>query len=191
MKALSLLAAVAVSAGAAWAGVPSADVKMQCVDGKERSIADVKGAKGTLVIFSCLHCPYAKAWDARIVKLSNACQKDGIGVIMINPNDPKVAGDTFEAMQKHAKAAGYEFPYAVDATSDIARAFKAGKTPQVFLYDKDGNLVYTGAVDDNSKAGKEKEHYLKDAIDALLAGKEPKVKETKAVGCSIKFRPKK
>lgn len=190
MKALSMLAAMVV-AGTAWAGVPSADVKMQCVDGKQRSIADAKGPKGTLVIFSCLHCPYAKAWDRRIVTLANACGKEGIGVIMINANDPKVAGDTLEAMQKHAKKAGYEFPYAVDATSDVAREFAASRTPEIFLYNADGALVYHGAVDDNSMADKVQENYLKDAIDALQFGKEPKVKETKAVGCGIKFRPKK
>jgi peroxiredoxin len=197
MKALHLLAGVAL-AGTTWAAgikpgaeMPAANVKMKCVDGKEVTLAEIKGEKGTLVVFSCLHCPFAQAWEARIVKLANGCHAQAIGAIMINSNDPKVAGDTFEAMKKRAKKSGYEFPYAVDATSDVARAFGASKTPEVFLFDAEGKLVYHGAVDDNSKENNVNTHYLKDALDALVAGKELQVKETKAVGCGIKFRPKK
>ena len=170
--------------------IPETDAKMKNVDGEMVSIGDIKGAKGTLVIFTCNHCPFVVAWQDRMVELGNTYAKKGIGVIFINSNDPKVkAGDSFEGMQKMAKEKGYTFPYAVDATSDVARQFGAKKTPDVFLFDGNGKLVYHGAVDDNSRNPDEvKTSYLKDALEALLAGQPVKVKETKAVGCSIKFR---
>jgi peroxiredoxin len=170
---------------------PKADVKMKNVDGKQVSIADAKGEKGTLVIFSCNHCPFVKAWEERIATLGNASLKKGVGVIQINSNDPKVAGDTFEAMQQRARDRGFQFPYVVDQGSEVAVAFGASRTPEVFLFDAAGKLVYHGTIDDNHQnAANAKEHYLKDALDSLTAGKEIAVKETKAVGCSIKFFPK-
>jgi hypothetical protein len=93
-------------------------------------------------------------------------------------------------MQKHAKDAGFTFPYVVDATSEVAVAFGASKTPEVFLFDKDGKLVYHGAVDDNRDAPKVAQNYLKDAITAVANGKPVTTGETKAVGCGIKFRAK-
>ena len=195
MKVLSLVIAVALASTALAGikpgdGLPSADVKMKGVDGKEVSLAGIQGTKGTLVIFTCLQCPFAKAWDARIAKLANACRQQGIGAAILNPNNPAVAGDTFEAMQKHAQKASYEIPYLVDEGSTLARAFGASRTPECYVFDKAGKLVYHGAVDDNKDAGSAKQPYLKDALDAVAAGKEPPVKETKAVGCSIKFYKK-
>jgi peroxiredoxin len=94
-------------------------------------------------------------------------------------------------MQKRAKERGFEFPYVVDATSDVARAFGATRTPECYLFDKAGKLVYHGAVDDNyANAAKADKHYLQDALDSLVAGKEIPVKESKSVGCTIKFRAK-
>ena len=115
-----------------------------------------------------------------------------IGVIVINSNDPSAyPEDNYDQMQKRAKDRGFEFPYVVDATSDVARAFGASHTPEAYLFDKDGKLVYHGAVDDNSKdASKVESPYLKDALNALLAGNQIATKETKAIGCSIKFRGK-
>jgi len=170
---------------------PKADVKMKGVDGKEVSIADVKGTKGTLVIFTCNHCPFAKAWETRIAEIGNAAVKEGVGVIAINPNDPtEFAEDSYEQMQEHAKQRGFQFAYVVDSTSDVARAFGASRTPEIFLFDANGKLAYHGAVDDSKDAKNVDKHYLQDAIAALLAGKPIPVAETKAVGCSIKFRAK-
>lgn len=169
---------------------PQASLKMKNVDGKELSITDVgAGKKGTLVVFTCNHCPYAKAWEQRIVELGNTYAKQGVGVVLVNPNDPKVqAEDRMEVMQERAKSRGMTFPYVTDSTSEVARAFGATKTPEVFLFDAGGKLVYKGAVDDNSEdPAKVKETYLKNALDALLAGKAITNKETKALGCSIKF----
>jgi peroxiredoxin len=171
------------------ASLPMAGTKMKNVDGTEVSIADVAGPKGTLVIFSCNHCPYVKAWEGRIAALGNEYREKGVGVIVINSNDPAAfAEDSFEEMQKRAAKLGLKFPYAVDATSDIARAFKATKTPECFLFDAGGALVYHGAVDDNKKADAVEKHFLRDALAALVAGREIATKETKFVGCGIKFR---
>lgn len=171
-------------------GIPKADVKMKNVDGKEVSIADVRGEKGTLVIFSCNHCPFVVAWEKRIADLGNEFRKRGVGVIQINSNDPaKVPADSFEAMQKRAKERGFEFPYVVDADSGVARAFGATRTPEVFLFNAEGKLVYHGAVDDNHRdAAAVKAHYLRDALEALVNGREITTKTIKAVGCTIKFR---
>ncbi len=195
MKKLFVTAWLAAAVLPAWAlnigdVAPKSDVKMKNVDGKELSIADAKGEKGTLVIFSCNHCPFVVAWEERIAKLGNEFRKQGIGVIQINSNDPaKASGDTFEGMVQRAKERGFEFPYVVDADSGVARAFGATRTPEIFLFDSAGKLVYHGTIDDNHKdAAAAKEHYLKDALEALVAGKEITTKTTKAVGCSIKFR---
>src|SRR6266545_6438057 len=119
------------------ASAPMADVKMTSVDGKSVSIADVKGAKGTLVVFTCNACPWAKAWEARIAELGNAFAKRGVGVIAVNPNDPEVqAEDAYAVMQQRAKKRGMSFPYVVDVTSDLARAFGATRTPEAFLFDR-------------------------------------------------------
>ena len=170
--------------------MPKRDVEMKNVDEQMLTLGDIAGEKGTLVIFSCKHCPFVQAWQDRMVKIGNDAAGKGIGVVFINSNDPaEYPTDDLENMQQQAKEAGYEFPYVVDATSDVARAFGAGRTPEVFLFDADMKLVYHGAVDDNTYKPEEvKKHYLRDAVDALLAGKEIPLQETKSVGCSIKFR---
>lgn len=189
---LALAASIQISSAGLGIGDPisDADVKMKSVGGSMVSIGDAKGEKGTLVIFTCNHCPFVVAWQERMVELSNTYQKKGLGVIFINSNNPQVNdGDNYEGMQKMAKENGYEFPYVVDATSDVARHFGAKKTPDIFLFDAEGKLIYHGAVDDNSRKPKEvQKTYLKDALDALLAGNPVVEKETKAVGCGIKFR---
>lgn len=191
------LLALAVATAPALAGPlaigskpPVSDVKMKNVDGKDVTLADVKGTAGTLVVFTCNHCPFAKAWETRIVELGNAYRAKGVGVIAINANDPKIApDDSFESMQTRAKERGIQYPYVVDATSDVARAFGATKTPEAFLFDKDGKLVYHGAVDDNAQEPDQvSARYLKDALEAVVGGKEVAVKETKSIGCGIKFR---
>jgi len=162
------------------ATAPLTNVKMKsAVDGKSVSIADVKGGKGTLVVFTCNHCPFAQAWEERIVALGNEYAKKGVGVVLINANDPTAnADDGLADMQKHAKDRKMQVPYVVDEGSQLARAFGASKTPEAFLFDKGGKLVYHGTIDDNHQ----------DALDAVLSGKAPPMTETKAMGCGIRFR---
>ena len=169
---------------------PMADTMMKSVDGHELSIAQASGKKGTLVIFSCNACPWVKAWQERIADLGNTYSAKGIGVIAINSNDPaRNAEDGFDVMQERARDLGFHFPYVVDETSDVARAFGATRTPEAFLFDAGGKLVYHGTIDDNAKEpDKVSEHYLQDALDAVVAGKEVPLHVTKALGCGIKFR---
>jgi len=169
---------------------PMATVKMKNVNGKETSIAEARKAKGTLVVFSCNACPYAKAWESRIVELGNASLKRGVGVIVINSNDPDVnVQDGYDVMKERAKQRKMQYPYVVDATSEVARAFGATRTPEAFLFGADGKLVYHGAIDDNAhEPDKVEARYLQDAVDAVVSGKTVANQETKALGCSIKFR---
>jgi peroxiredoxin len=171
---------------------PMATVRMKNVDGREISIADVAGRKGTLVVFTCNACPWVKAWQSRIAEIGNRSLKQGIGVIAVNANDPGVVPeDDYPVMQKNARKLRLAFPYVVDASSDVARAFGATRTPEVFLFDANGRLVYHGTIDDNAKQpGQVKVRYLDDAVRAVLAGRTVAPAETKALGCSIKFRPK-
>ena len=192
---VALVASLAVAGSAFGLGIgdkaPSTTVKMKNVDGSELSIADVAGKQGTLVMFSCNHCPFVKAWQGRIASVGNAAKTKGIGVIIINSNDPTAyPEDSYAEMQKRSQQLGLTFPYVVDATSDVARAFGATHTPEAFLFDKDGKLVYHGAIDDSKEADQVTKHFLQDAIDAAVAGKAVPVAETKFVGCGIKFHSK-
>jgi peroxiredoxin len=167
--------------------IPSADVKMMDVSGKEFSLADSKGENGLLVIFSCNTCPYVKLSEARIKDVASLAKKNKIGVILINSNEAQREDeDSFEEMKKYAKAQAYDFHYVVDKNSVIADAFGATRTPHVFLFDKKG-LAYRGDIDDNIKdVNDAKEHYLKNAITAVGSGAPVKTNSTKSVGCSIK-----
>ena len=113
------------------AKAPLTDTKLKsATNGQDVTLAKVAGAQGTLVVFTCNGCPYAKAWEERIVTLGNTFAKKGVGVVLVNSNSPAVSdGDTFELMQARAKERGMTFPYAVDPGSTLARAFGAKKTP--------------------------------------------------------------
>lgn len=180
-------AAVALAVGSK---APKADVQMMSVDGKKVSVADVAGKKGTLVVFTCNACPFAKAWEDRIVDLGNTYQAKGIGVIAINSNDPSIVPDDgYEPMKERAGKVHMKFPYVVDDGSAVARAFGASRTPEAFLFDASGKLVYHGTIDDNAKEpDKVTKHYLKDALDAVATGGTVPMADTKAIGCGIKFK---
>jgi len=170
--------------------IPSATVKMKNIDGKLVSIHDIAGNKGTLVIFTCNHCPYAKAWEKRVAALANSYSQQGIGAILVNANDPAAyPEDAFPEMQTRAKSLSLRVPYVADETSNTARAFGASVTPEAFLFAADGKLAYHGTIDDNrADPDKVTAHYLGDALAAVAAGHAPKTTETKSLGCSIKFR---
>lgn len=168
-----------------------ADEQLKNVDGTMVSFADYPDAKGFIVIFTCNTCPYAVASEDRINALDKEFKDQGYPVIAINPNNPDVQpADTFELMQAKAKDKGFTFPYLYDENSKIYARYGARKTPHVFLLQKENgeNIVkYIGAIDDNVRnAALAKERFLANAIDELLAGKEVSVKETKAIGCSVK-----
>ncbi len=195
-KVLSLLAVAALLVAAAPAkdgyevGDKVADFKLKNVDGKMVSLADFKTAKGFIVMFDCNTCPVSKAYNERILALNKKYASQGFPVIAINPNDPSVsAGDSFEKMVDYAKKKGYDFPYLVDETQNVAKAFGATNTPHVFVLTKDLTVAYIGSIDNSRDAGNVTKKYVEEAVDALLAGTEVPTPKTKAVGCTIKWKP--
>ena len=172
-------------------GDTATDFKLKNVDNKIVSLSDYKGAKGYIVIFTCNHCPYAKAYESRIIALNHKYASKGYPVIAINPNDPKVEPqDSFEGMKQRAKEKGFTFPYLFDQGQTIYPQYGATKTPHVFVLQKENgkNIVrYIGAIDDNYSDAKDVSHkYVEDAVDALLSNKPVQVTSTVAIGCSIK-----
>jgi peroxiredoxin len=167
------------------------DFKLKNTDNKFVSLKDYKEAKGFIVVFTCNHCPYAVAYEDRIIALDKKYKKLGYPVIAINPNNPEVQEkDSFELMKVRAKEKGFTFPYLFDEGQKIYPQYGATKTPHVYILEKtkQGNQVkYIGAIDDNhSDASAVKVKYVENALDALLENKEVVVKMTKAIGCSIK-----
>jgi peroxiredoxin len=169
------------------------DFNLKNIDGKMVSLADYKDAKGVIVIFTCNHCPYAKAYESRVVALDKMYKGKGYPVVAINPNDvATVPDDSYDNMIKNAKNKGFSFPYLIDETQLVARQFGAARTPHVFVLTKTikgYDVAYIGAIDDNTEdAGKVQHKYVEDAVNALLSGKDVPVTETKAVGCTIKWK---
>jgi peroxiredoxin len=167
------------------------DFSLKNVNGKMVSLADYKDAKGFIVVFTCNHCPFAKAYEDRIIALDKKYSKAGYPVIAINPNNPeKQKEDSYELMKVRAKEKGFTFPYLFDAGQKIYPQYGATKTPHVYILQKTakGNEVkYIGAIDDNYEdEAAVKIKYAENAVDALLKGSEVPVKETKAIGCTIK-----
>lgn len=165
--------------------------KLMNINGKMVSLNDYS-TNGAIVIFSCNHCPYSKAYEDRIIAL-NEKYKTSYPVLMINSNDAVAyPDDSFENMKLRAKEKGFTFPYLHDETQEIAKAYGALKTPHVYLIEKkDGKntIKYIGAIDDNTyKADEVKKHYLEDAISSLVKGEAIETPETKAIGCGIKWK---
>jgi peroxiredoxin len=172
-------------------GDTATDFSLKNIDGKMVSLKSIAGAKGYIVIFTCNHCPYAQAYEDRIVSLDKKYKKLGYPVVAINPNNPdKQKDDSFVKMQERAKEKKFGFPYLLDEGQKIYPQYGATKTPDVYVLQKTpkGNVVkYIGAIDDNYEdEAAVKTKYVENAINALLKNKEVTVKETKAIGCSIK-----
>jgi len=185
--------AIAIKAQGYQVGDVARDFKLKNVDGKFVSLADYKTAKGFILVFTCNPCPYAKLYEQRILDLDKKYAAQGYPVIAINPNDPvQSKEDAFDKLQERAKAKGYTFPYLVDETQDISRDYGAKATPHVYLLKKSADkyiVEYIGAIDDDTQNTKEdKVKYVEDAIKALEAGKKPSVTNTKAIGCTIKWK---
>ncbi|MEM5831599.1 MAG: thioredoxin family protein [Candidatus Aenigmatarchaeota archaeon] len=165
------------------------DFTLPGVDDKVYSLSSFEKNKPIAIIFWCNHCPYVKAWEDRIIKLGNEF-KDKVHFILINANDPKkYPDDSFENMKKRAKEKGYPFPYLFDESQDIPRKYGAQRTPEIFLFDKNWELVYHGAPDDNwEDERKVKTNYFKDALLSVIDGKKPPIQDTHPVGCTIKWK---
>jgi peroxiredoxin len=169
--------------------IPKADVKLiDAVSGNSCTINDKKGLNGTLVMFSCNTCPFVIANEKRIADIQANAKRMNIGVVIINSNEAKRDGDdSRDAMKAYAEKQKFIAPYLIDENSSFANAFGASRTPESFLFDKDGKLAYRGAIDDSPKDETAvKTHYLLDAMTALSKGKEIVTKTTVSSGCSIK-----
>ena len=164
------------------------DIKMLDVSGVRVSLDDVAGDNGLLVLFSCNTCPFVLQWEGRYSEIKDHADDNEVGMIVVNSNHQSRNGlDSYEEMKKHATDKGYNFYYVVDEDSKIANAFGGQTTPHAFLFDKNMELVYKGAIDDNYKsAGDVKQAYVKDAIVSLAKGEKIKIAETRPLGCSIK-----
>ena len=172
-------------------GDPAADFVLPSVGGTEVSLGDYNNANGAIVVFTCNTCPYAKAYESRIIDLHKKYADKGYPVIAINPNNPEVQpGDSFKAMKERAESKGYPFPYLLDVNQEVYPKFGATRTPHVFLLENTGEsfvVRYIGTIDDNyGDARAVKTRYVEEAVDALLAGKPVPEENTKAIGCSIK-----
>jgi len=200
MKKLLILMLTAVSAVAFKtadngykAGDVAADFKLKNVTGKMLSLADYSNAKGFIVVFTCNHCPVAQAYEKRIMALDARYASKGYPVIAISPNDPVAEPvDSYANMQKRAAERKYTFPYLIDETQNITRAFGAQATPTAYVLQKtDKGMVvqYVGAIDnDQEQANPARTKFVENAVDALMSGKKPAVTESKALGCRIVWK---
>lgn len=149
--------------------------------GKEVSSDDLQGAKATVYLFTCTHCPVAMAYEDRFIEFAKSYGEKGVKFVAINCN-----GEKLDEMNKRAEEKGYPFRYIADESQKSAIAFGASRTPELFVVDGKGVVQYTGAFDSDMR--KPDTHYVADAVDAILAGKSPKTKSTKAFGCGIPIK---
>lgn len=172
-------------------GWKARDFRLRATDGKSYSLADVKGGKGTIVVFICNHCPYVKATIDRIVRDFAELEADGIGAIAIMPNDVATyPADSFENMKAFAALHRFGFPYAIDETQEIARAYGAQCTPDFFGFNAALELQYRGRLDSAAKgpAAPGTRRELVEAMRMIAAtGKGPQ-QQVPSIGCSIKWK---
>ncbi|EGV43233.2 thioredoxin family protein [Bizionia argentinensis JUB59] len=167
------------------------DFSLKSTEGNLVSLIDYPKAKGFIVVFTNNTCPYAIAYEDRIIALDKKYASKGFPVIAIMPNNPKMQkGDSMDAMKGRAKAKGFTFPYLMDEDQKVFPQYGAFKTPEVYVLEKttNGNKVkYMGAIDDNYQDSEAvKNRYVEDAVDALLSGNTIKLKKIRAIGCTIK-----
>ena len=170
-------------------GTKAPDVDLPGVDGKQYSLGAFADKAAVAVLFWCNHCPYVVMYEDRILALCQDYTDRGVALIAINCNDPATnPGDSFENMKARAKARGYSFPYVFDQSQQSGRDYGATRTPEVFLLDADGRIVYHGRIDDSADdAAAVQRHDLREALDEALAGKTVTVSETGPIGCGIKW----
>jgi peroxiredoxin len=182
-------------------GAAAPDFSLPGVDGRNWALKDFAEAKILVVVFTCNHCPTAQLYEERLKQIVADYKPRGVALVAIMPNDPKSVrldelgwsdlGDSFAEMKLRAGERHYNFPYLYDGeTESVSRAYGPAATPHVFVFDADRKLRYAGALDDSERIQKVTKPYLRDALEALLAGREPPVTRTKVGGCSIKWSGK-
>ena len=174
-------------------GDAAGSFRLKNTDGNMVSLTDFNNAKGVIIIFTSNHCPFARAYEDRIIALNGKFASQGYPVIAINPSDPGThQDDTADKMKERAAAKNYGYPYLVDDSQQTAKAFGAGRTPQVYILQKSGGkftVRYIGMIDDNPQdAGGVTKYYVDEAVSNLLGGKPVVTTITKPVGCAIKWK---
>ena len=171
-------------------GTPLPEFRLPDPHGKLVASGDFADSPALLVAFICNHCPYVKHLRRELAQFARDYQGSRLAMVAINANDAaKYPDDSFPRMKEHAQEIGLNFPYLHDETQEVARAYGAERTPEVFLLDKGGMLRYHGTIDDNYEdPSAVKGHYMRDALDAVLAGQAPATAETQPVGCTIKWK---
>lgn len=173
-------------------GDTALDFTLPATDGKAYNLyQSFNNAKAVAVVFTCNHCPYAIAWEDRINAIAHDYATQGVRLFAINANNALThPADSFENMAKRANEKHFVFPYLHDESQNIARSYGAERTPEFFIFDAAKRLRYHGAPDDNYEDEHAVKHYyVREALNAILAGREPAQPETKPVGCSIKWKP--
>ena len=171
-------------------GERAPDFELPATDGGRHSLAGDAGAKATLVYWTCNHCPYALAWHERMLDVARDYAERGVRTVAINSNDPdRYPADSFEAMVERVESeGGWPHPYLHDSSQEVARAWGAEKTPHLFVLDRDLRLRYHGAPDADYEAPAHGAAWAREALDAVLEGREPERAVTPAVGCGVKWR---
>jgi peroxiredoxin len=171
-------------------GSSAPDFSLRGVDGEEHSLAGYADAPLLALIQSCNHCPYVLAWEGRMIEIQHDYAERGVRLVAVNSNDAsRYPVDSYERMVEHAREAGFNFDYLYDPDQQLVGALGAERTPEVFLFDRDRRLVYHGAIDDKRDEADVSRRYLRDALDAALAGETPSPADTAAVGCTVKWLP--
>ena len=171
-------------------GSKGVDFHLQGVDGKRYSLSSFEDKKIVVVIISCNHCPTVVAYEDRMMAIQRDYERKGVALVAINPNDEtRYPMDSFDNMVKRAHEKGFNFPYLRDETQQVARAYGATRTPEVFALDGNRRLAFHGRIDDNEhQPGLVKSHDLRRALDELLEGKPVSTPETTPVGCTVKWK---
>ena len=163
---------------------------LPAVDGRTRSLGDYADAPALAVIWSCNHCPYVQAWEGRMIQIQRDYADRGVRLVAVSSNDAaRYPEDSFDEMKARAERLGFNFDYLYDEDQSAAKAFGPERTPEVFLFDRDRRLVYHGAIDDSRDEHLVQRHHLREALDAVLEGRDPAVAETPPVGCTVKWKP--
>lgn len=182
-------------------GATAPDFNLPGVDGRNWKLSDFRDAKVLVVVFTCNHCPTAQYYEPRLKQLVTDYKDRGVALVAIMPNDPKSVrldelgwtdlNDSFEEMKLRAGHKEFNFPYLYDGeTEEASRAYGPVVTPHVFIFDAERKLRYVGRIDDSERPQFVKVHDVRNALDALLAGRNPPVTQTKVVGCSVKWAGK-
>lgn len=190
--AMALSAVLLLGAGVT-PGDNAINFSLKNVDGTTVSLSDYSDQKGVILVFTCNPCPFANAYEQRIIQLHKTYAGQGFPVVAINPNDDQVSPeDTFDKMKAKATEKGFPFPYLKDVTQEVYKAYGATRTPHVFLLENQGGkfkVAYIGAIDDNAMdAASVSQRYLEKAIGAVISNSKPNPATTKAIGCSIKTK---